>query len=80
MFWNESSKTTGISQALSAHKPVLLSLYNPGSAQKRSIKIYVPDQNLKIVGVDNSSIAGDIVCTDTVNTANCELFFEVDLP
>lgn len=78
IYWNETAKITGVHQKISDNKPVLLALYNSGSAQKRQIKIYVPKKDLKIVGANNSTISGSVVCTD--GSDNCELFFQVDLP
>jgi len=42
----------------------MLALYNPGPAQKRQVKIYVPDLDLKITSWSNTSVAGDIICTN----------------
>lgn len=56
----------------------MLALYNPGPAQKRQVKIYVPDLDLKITSWSNTSVAGDIICTNLYDATNCELFMTLD--
>jgi len=56
---------------LSANKTILLSLYNSGAAEQKPIKIYVPDMDLRIISSSNTSLVGDVICTDSTNTGNC---------
>lgn len=69
--WNETAKQTGISQKITANKTVLLALYNPGPAQKRQIRIGVPEHDLKVTSWTNTSIPGDVICTNVYDAANC---------
>ena len=80
MYWNETAKQTGVADKISAGKAVLLALYNSGPAQKRIIKINVPNKDLKIVDWTNQPITGDIFCANLYDTANCELIFSASLP
>jgi hypothetical protein len=54
-----------------ANKTVLLALYNSGPAQKRQIRIAVPDHDLKVTNWNNTSIPGDVICTNSYDAANC---------
>jgi hypothetical protein len=58
----------------------LLALYNPGPAQKRQVKIAVPDHDLKITGWNNTAVSGDVICTNVFDATNCELFVILDFP
>lgn len=59
---------------------MLLALYNPGKAQKRIIRINVPEHDLKIVDEKNSAIQGDIFCGNLYEVGNCEVVFSLDMP
>ena len=65
---------------MSANQTVLVNLYNPGAKGTYQVKISVPLYDLKIVGIDNKLIQGDVICGDTIkNPQNCELIFNIDL-
>lgn len=53
MFWNETSKQTGLLDHLNNNKTILVSLYNPASTQTRQIKISVPPHDLRIIDHKN---------------------------
>ena len=71
MYWNETAKQTGIADKIAANKPVLISLYNPGPAEKRIIKINVPNHDLKVTDWTNAPITGDVFCANLFDTTNC---------
>lgn len=58
----------------------MLALYNPGAAQKRQIRIPVPDHDLKVTNWANASVPGDVICTNVYDVTNCELFVVLDFP
>lgn len=80
IYWNETAKQTGIAQKILANKTVLLALYNPGTAQKRQIRIPVPDHDLKVTNWANTAVPGDVICTNAYDTTSCELFVILDFP
>lgn len=58
----------------------MIALYNSGPAQKRQVKIQVPDHDLKVTGWNNTAITGDVICSNLLDAANCELFVILDFP
>lgn len=80
IYWNQTAKETGIAQKITANKTVLLALYNPGPAQKKQIRIPVPDHDLKVTSWTNASVPGDVICTNVNDATNCELFVVLDFP
>lgn len=71
MYWNETARTTGVADKIAANKTVLIALYNSGPAQKRIIKINVPNHDLKVTDWGNTPITGDVMCSNAYDTANC---------
>ena len=79
MFWNETSTETGIAASLNANKTVLVSLYNPGQAASRQVKLIVPAHDYKVTASNNQTIHGDVICANTYNS-ECELIFTTAFP
>ena len=65
---------------ISKNKTILLSLYNPGQAQKREIRVAIPEHELKIVDEKNNQVPGDIFCANLEDISNCEAVFWLDMP
>lgn len=80
MYWNDTAKDTGVAQKIGSNKTIMLALYNPGPAQKRQVKINVPDHDLKITSWSNTTVAGDVICSSSLDPTNCELFMILDFP
>lgn len=71
MFWNETANATGVANSIQNGKTVLVSLYNPGAAATRQVKIHVPPKDLKVSGWSNEQIHGDVICGNTYDVNNC---------
>lgn len=78
LFWNETGSVTGLSAKLTAGKTVLVSLYNPGAKGTYTIRLKVPNKELNVVSQTNTSIVGDIICSNLKDANDCELIFNLD--
>ena len=77
LFWNETGKTTGLSQMLEKGQNVLVNLYNPGAKGIIPIRLKVPSQEIKILSERNVPIEGDVVCLNPKDASDCELLFNL---
>ena len=79
--WNSTFQEWGVSAALSAGKKVLLQLYNPGSNGTYPIRIKVDNSAsfINIVDMAGKFIKGDLICSNSKNTKDCELIFNTPL-
>jgi hypothetical protein len=57
----------------------LVSLYNPGPKDTYSIRIKVPPKELDLVISNNQTISGDIICSNTKDQSDCDLFFDLKM-
>lgn len=51
---------------LENNQTVLVNLLNPGAKGMYEVKINVPAYDLKIVGVNNNLVQGDVFCGNTI--------------
>lgn len=75
--WNETAVEWGVSAVLDANKSVLLQMYNPGPKGTYQVYIKVDERAMNIVSSNGSTINGDLICSNTKNTKDCELIFNV---
>lgn len=60
---------------------MLVHLYNPGSKGTYPIRVKVADsqKNLNILDSRGETVSGDIICSNSKDTKDCELMFNIEL-
>lgn len=77
--WNTTYEDWGISKTLNEGKTVLLHLYNPGPADTYMTRIKLDNSipALSIINSDNENVQGDLICSNSANTKDCELILNL---
>ena len=77
--WNLTQSEWGISRALKSGKRVLLQLYNPGPDGAYPVRVKVDSSPISLVGANNASIPAEIICSNSKDPEDCELFFDLNI-
>ena len=75
--WNGTAADWGISAVLATNKSVLVSLYNPGPKGTYTIRLKVEEQELNIISSAGTTVAGDLICSNTQDTKDCDVLFNL---
>lgn len=54
-------------------------MYNPGPAGTYPIKIRVPNHDLNVIGLNGTTIQGDVICPNLKDSNDCELLFNLQM-
>jgi hypothetical protein len=56
---------------LAQNKSALIILYNPGSKGNYTIKLKVDEREMNIIGSNNATVAGDLICANPTDSSDC---------
>lgn len=77
--WNNTYQQEGLYQSLAANKSVLVGIYNPGSTGVYPVRLRIDDRDVNVHHSNNSLIVGDVLCTNSKDSKDCELIFHMSL-
>lgn len=78
--WNQSyDEWQVVYKQLAQLKPVLLSIYNPGPGMAKTLQIKIPKVFLDVIDIANNLLDADIICANSSNSGNCDLYFNAQL-
>ncbi len=66
--------------SLQKNQAVLLAIYNPTVSRTLTTRVKVPSGKLLIVDSKANNIKGDVICANTTDTTDCDLFFNYNYP
>lgn len=63
---------------LKNNKPVLLVINNPAQTRDSTVRVKVPNGNVQAADVNGTLIDTDVICSNSTDTTDCDLFFKAN--